>query len=75
MSDTATALPTSTAATDETEPEVVAAISSAEGSEDQPLAFRADGPSAIPIPRLLMLTAAAMLGYAGYRWLRWRRVA
>ena len=74
MSETATtSLPTSTAATGATEPEVVAAISSAEGSEDQPLAFRADGPS--PIPPLLMLLAAATLGYAGYRWLRWRRLA
>jgi hypothetical protein len=74
MSETAaTSLPTSTAATGETEPEVVAAISSADGAEDQPLAFRADGPS--PIPPLLMLVAAAALGYAGYRWLRWRRLA
>ena len=73
MSDIATpTLPTSTAATGTTEPEVVAAISSAEGTEDQPLAFRADGPS--PLPPLLMLIAAATLGYAGYRWLRWRRL-
>lgn len=74
MSDATTAAaPTSTAATAQTEPEVVAGISSAEGSEDQPLAFRADGPS--PIPPLLMLIAAATLGYVGYRWLRWRRIA
>ncbi len=73
MSDTATSsLPTSTAATSETEPEVVAAISSADGTEDQPLAFRADGSS--PIPPLLMLIAAATFGYAGYRWLRRRRL-
>lgn len=67
------AMPTSTATTRTTEPEVVAGISSAEGSEDQPLAFRADEPS--PIPPLLMLIAAATLGYVGYRWLRWRRIA
>ncbi|MGE5270834.1 MAG: hypothetical protein ACM3JG_14300 [Thiohalocapsa sp.] len=73
MSEAITAAPTSTAATRETEPEVVAGISSAEGSEEQPLAFRADGPS--PLPPLLMLVAAATLGYLGYRWLRWRRTA
>ena len=72
MSDT-TAMPTTTAATGATEPEVVAAVSSAEGPEDQPLAFRADGPS--PIPPVLVLIAAATLGYAAYRWLRWRRLA
>ena len=70
---TIAALPTSTAATGETEPEVVAAVSSAEGTEGQPLAFRADRPS--PIPPVLMLLAAVTLGYVGYRWLRWHRLA
>jgi hypothetical protein len=40
MSETITEPPTSTAATRQTEPEVVAAISSGEGSPDLPTAFR-----------------------------------
>jgi hypothetical protein len=63
--------PTSTAATSETEPEVVAGISSGEGSPDQPLSFRARGID-IPYGRMIMLLAGGLaLGYGLSRWL-WR---
>jgi hypothetical protein len=63
--------PTSTAATGETEPEVVAGISSGEGSPDQPLSFRARGID-MPYGRTIMLLASGLaLGYGLSRWL-WR---
>ena len=52
--------PTSIAATRETEPEVVAAVSSAEGNPDQPLSFRIGG---------IGLGAGLALGYGVSRWL------
>ena len=63
--------PTSTAATSETEPEVVAGISSGEGSPDQPLSFRVGGRD-MPYGRTIMLLAGGLaLGYGLRRWL-WR---
>jgi hypothetical protein len=65
----AEAPPTSTAATSETEPEVVAGISSAEGSPSLPLSFRIGGFD-IPYGRLAMLMACGLaLGYGLSRWL------
>ena len=61
--------PTSTAATGGTEPEVVAGISSAEGSPDLPLSFRSGGLD-ISYSRLAMLLAGGLaLGYGLSRWL------
>jgi hypothetical protein len=63
--------PTSTAATCETEPEVVAGISSGEGSPDQPLSFQVRGRD-MPYGRTIMLLAGGLaLGYGLSRWL-WR---
>jgi hypothetical protein len=59
--------PTSTATTRQTEPEVVAGISSAEGSPDQPLSFRTGGPGIGTGRMLLMLGAGMALGYGVYR--------
>jgi len=62
--------PTSTAATTETEPEVVAGISSAEGGPDLPLAIHVEG-SGFGVGRmLLLLGAGAALGYVAMRLLR-----
>jgi hypothetical protein len=64
----AEAPPTSTAATSETELEVVAGISSAEGNPDQPLSFRVAG-FEIPYGRLAMLLAGGLvLGWGIGRW-------
>ena len=58
--------PTSTATSSQTEPEVVAGISSAEGSPDQALSIRV--PGEISIGRMmLMLGAGIALGYGAYR--------
>ena len=58
--------PTSTATTRQTEPGVVAGISSAEGSLHQPLSIRVARD--IGIGRtLLMLGAGMALGYGAYR--------
>ena len=65
--------PGSNATTKDTEPQVVAAISSAEGtSELSPTSGSGGLASAFARP-LLLLTAGAMLGYGAGRWLRpWR---
>jgi hypothetical protein len=64
--------PTSGATTRNTEPEVVAAISSAEGTPDQPLSFPADG-LVYGIGRPLAVLAATMvLGYGAVSWWRGR---
>ena len=64
--------PTSNAATKETEPEVVAAISSAEGSPSLPLSFRIGGIE-FPYGRMIMLLGGGLaLGYGLSPWL-WRR--
>jgi hypothetical protein len=61
---------TSTAATSGTEPEVVAAISSAEGGPDQPTSFRIAGIE-FPYGRTVMLLAGGLaLGYGLSRLLR-----
>ena len=64
--------PTSKAATAETEPEIVAGISSAEGSPDLPTDIRiAGGWRFAPLGLgLLLLGAGAAAGYALVRWLR-----
>lgn len=59
--------PTSTATTSQTEPEVVAGISSAEGGPDQQLSFRVGGPGIGTGRMLLMLGAGMALGYGLYR--------
>ena len=71
MSETIAEPPTSSAATRETEPEVVAAISSAEGSPDLPTAFRI-GTFEVSWGGLALLFAgAAAIGYGATRW--WQR--
>jgi len=66
---TAETPPTSTAATAETEPEVVAGISSAEGNPSLPLSFRIGGLE-IPYGRLVMLLGGGLaLGYCLSRWM------
>ena len=66
MNDTAIIEPTSIATTSQTEPGVVAGISSAEGSPDQALSIRVSGD--IGIGRmLLMLGAGIALGYGAFR--------
>ena len=65
MSETITEPPTSTAATQETEPEVVAVICSGEGSPELPTAFRI-GTFEVSYGGLaLLLAAGAALGYGG----------
>ena len=60
---------TSTAATSETEPEVVAGISSGEGNPSLPLSFRVGGLN-VPYGRLAMLLAGGLaLGYGVSRWM------
>ena len=71
MSETITEPPTSTAATQETEPEVVAAISSGEGGPDLPTAFRIGTFEMSYGGLALLLAAGAALGYGGMRW--WQR--
>ena len=61
--------PTSIAATKETEPEVVAAVSSAEGSPDLPLSFRIAGIDFAYLRPMLLLGAGLALGYGVSRWL------
>ena len=61
--------PTSIAATRETEPEVVAAVSSAEGNPDQPLSFRIGGIDFAYLRPMLLLGAGLALGYSVSRWL------
>jgi hypothetical protein len=63
--------PTSIAATGETEPEVVAAVSSAEGRPDLPLSFRSGGIGLRYLRPMLLLGAGLALGYGVSRWL-WR---
>jgi len=65
--DIATIEPTSTATTRQTEPEVMAGISSADGGPDQQLSFSTDGPGIGTGRMLLMLGAGAALGYGAYR--------
>lgn len=60
--------PTSIAATGETEPEVVAAIASAEGSRDLPVSFRSDGSGLRYLRPLLLLGTGLALGYGVSRW-------
>ncbi|HEX3537502.1 MAG TPA: hypothetical protein VHU15_12125 [Stellaceae bacterium] len=61
--------PTSTADTRETEPEVVAGISSAEGSPDLPLSISADRVRSGS--RGMLLVAVGLgLGFAAARWMR-----
>jgi hypothetical protein len=63
--------PTSTATTRQTEPGVVAGISSAEGGPDQKLSIRVAGD--IGTGRtLLLLGAGIVLGYCAYRLLQGR---
>jgi hypothetical protein len=65
--DIATIAPTSTATTRQTEPEVLAGISSAEGSPNLPLSIRVDG-AGIGTGRMLLLFGAGLaLGYGVYR--------
>jgi hypothetical protein len=62
--------PTSTATTRETEPEVVAGISSAEGNPDLPLSFRIAGLE-VPVGRALLLLGSGLaIGYGAMRLLR-----
>ena len=64
--------PTSTAATRETEPEVVAGISSAGGNPTLPLSFRVGG-TLFGFGRLsLMLAGGLALGFGAAWWLRRR---
>jgi hypothetical protein len=71
MSETIGEPPTSMAATQQTEPEVVAAISSAEGDPDLPTAFRV-GTFEISYAGLaLLLAGGAALGYGIVR--LWQR--
>jgi hypothetical protein len=68
MNDTTTlSPPTSSAATRETEPEVVAGISSGEGSPDLPLAMRSGGTDFDWGRWLLLLGAGLALGFGASR--------
>lgn len=61
---------TSTADTSDTEPEVIAGISSGEGSPDLPVSFRTETPG-FGFGRIaLLLAGGAALGYGIIRWLR-----
>ena len=61
--------PTSTAATRETEPEVVAGISSGEGNPSLPLFFRVGGLN-VPYGRIAVLLAGGLaLGFGLSRWI------
>jgi hypothetical protein len=61
--------PTSSAATRETEPEVVAAVASAEGRPDLPSSFRTGNIGFAYLRPLLLLSAGLALGYGVSRWL------
>lgn len=64
--DIATIAPTSTATTPQTEPEVVAGISSAEGNPDLPLSIEA-GDAGLGMGRTLLLFGAGIaLGYGAF---------
>jgi len=65
--DIATIEPTSSATTGQTEPGVVAGISSGEGSRDQALSIQVGGPGMGMGRMLLMLGAGIALGYGAYR--------
>lgn len=71
MSETISDPPTSTAATQTTEPEVVAAIASAEGNPDLPTAFRVGTFEISWTGTAILLAAAAAVGYGAARW--WQR--
>ena len=71
MSETIAEPPTSSAATRQTEPEVVAAIASAEGNPLLPTAFRVGTFEASWGGVALVLGAAAAIGYVATRW--WQR--
>jgi hypothetical protein len=65
------AAPTSSATTAETEPEVVAGISSAEGNPNLPTAFRTvDSGLGFGWMMLLLAAGGVALGYGLTRWLR-----
>ena len=61
--------PTSTADTRETEPEVIAGISSGEGGPDMPLAISADRVQS-GTRGMLLVAAGLGLGFAAARWMR-----
>lgn len=61
--------PTSTADTSETEPEVVAGISSGEGNPEMPLSIRA-GDDGFGLRAMLLLAGGIGLGYAVSRLVR-----
>jgi hypothetical protein len=71
MSETITEPPTTTAATQETEREVVAAISSGEGNPELPTAFRIGAFEVSYGGAALLLAAGAALGYGAMR--LWQR--
>jgi hypothetical protein len=71
MSETITEPPTSMAATQETEPEVVAAISSGEGDPNLPTAFRVGTFEVSPTGLALLLAAGFAIGF-GAVWM-WQR--
>jgi hypothetical protein len=71
MSETITEPPTSMAATQETEPEVVAAISSGEGDPNLPTAFRVGTLEVSPTGLALLLVAGFAIGF-GAVWM-WQR--
>ncbi len=73
MNDIVDLAATSTAATPATEPEVVAAISSAEGNPRLPLSFTIGGASFGIGGLALLLAAGVALGYGMTRWLRRNR--
>jgi hypothetical protein len=70
MSETITEAPTSTAATTETKPQVVAAVFSGEGSPDLSTALRV-GTLEIKYGALVLCTAGIALAYGITRW--WQR--
>ncbi len=65
--------PSSSAATGETEPEVVAAVSSAEGSPSLPLSFRIGGIGIGQWRAMMLLSAGLAVGYGISRWLMRQR--
>jgi hypothetical protein len=67
MDDLAIIEPTSTATTKQTEPEVVAGISSAEGGPNLQLSIRAGGGELGTGGMLLLFGAGLALGYGAYR--------
>jgi hypothetical protein len=65
--------PTTNAATAETEPEVVAAIASAEGNPDLPLSFRTGAGGIRHLRMAVLLAAGIAAGYGVSRWWLRRR--